>query len=108
MFFARLQLLAFLAMLLLSFTHVHQTIASSYDTCLECVNHVRHEGHLSLNIVYTHDCVVCQFLTLSFLAAFLMIVGLQLTVSIVVAPVCSFVLLSAGRQIPSLRAPPVY
>ncbi len=66
--FARLLLLVFLPILLFSSLHVHQN-AVSEDVCYECANHLHHSGHISLQTASFHDCVLCQFVILTFVVA---------------------------------------
>ena len=64
-----LLLAVFVPMLLLSSVHVHDDISSVADTeCTDCVHHDCH-GHLTQTVSWAHNCVLCQFLSLTFLAA---------------------------------------
>ncbi len=64
-----LLLAVFVPMLLLSSVHVHENISSEADTeCINCVHHDCH-GHLTQMVSWTHNCTLCQFLLLTFLAA---------------------------------------
>ena len=55
-------------MLVLSSLHVHENgAAASVTECTDCVHHNCH-GHLIQMATWTHDCVLCQFLTLTFVA----------------------------------------
>ncbi len=105
--FARVQFMVFTTMLLLSFAHVHPAVVSSYDTCSECVDHEPHSGHLSLNIIHSHDCVLCQFTTLPYMAAVLTLLGLLPVVGAAVLSVCPSTVLAVVLRTPSLRGPPV-
>jgi hypothetical protein len=60
-------LAVFLPMLVLSSLHIHQESETLQDTCTECVHHHCH-GHLSQLADAMHQCVLCQFLTLTFVA----------------------------------------
>ncbi|MBQ9561755.1 MAG: hypothetical protein IJV10_05705 [Prevotella sp.] len=60
-------LAVFVPMLLLSSLHVHH-IANAEDDCTECVMHHCH-GHLGQLTTVEHNCVLCQFLSMSFVAA---------------------------------------
>ena len=60
-------LAVFVPMLLLSSVHIHETGKSIGHECSECVQHHCH-GHLGELTSTTHACVLCQFLTLSFVA----------------------------------------
>ena len=63
-----LLLAVFVPMLVLSSLHVHEDGAASAVTeCADCLHHSCH-GHLTQMATWAHDCVLCQFLTLSFVA----------------------------------------
>ena len=66
-------------MLLLSSVHIHENHVSEQATCVECVAHHCH-GHITPAEVSFDTCVVCQFLTLSFVAAALSVVALVFNV----------------------------
>lgn len=93
-------------MLVFSSLHVHERLAFWGEDCVDCVNHLPHAGHLSLNTNTSHDCVLCQFTMLPFVQAVAVAVGLvSIQSTIVVLPRPSVVLDRCGRlQIP--RAPP--
>ena len=61
-------LAVFVPMLLLSSVHVHETGETIETECADCVHHNCH-GHLTAMATWAHDCVLCQFLTFSMLAA---------------------------------------
>lgn len=60
-------LAVFLPTLLLSSLHIHHESETYEDSCTECVHHQCH-GHLSQLADTMHHCVLCQFLTLTFVA----------------------------------------
>lgn len=62
-------LAVFLPMFLLSSFHVHPEAHWDGESCEECVHHLPHAGHISNLTVCSFDCVLCQFLTLPFLLA---------------------------------------
>lgn len=64
---AWLLLSVYLPMLLLSSLHIHDAGQEGEATCHECVQHQCH-GHLSQFSGDLHQCVLCQILTLSFVA----------------------------------------
>ncbi|MBQ8656452.1 MAG: hypothetical protein IJ527_05310 [Prevotella sp.] len=66
-FSAWLLLAVFLPMLVLSALHVHAAAETAADMCTECVNHSGHHGHLTQTAASVSDCVLCQFLSLSYL-----------------------------------------
>ena len=61
-------LAVFVPMLILSSIHVHEIAKSSDSECNECVQHRCH-GHVGEQTAAVHACVLCQFLTLSFVPA---------------------------------------
>lgn len=61
-----LLLAVFLPMLVLSSVHIHESGSLLEDECHECVHHHCH-GHLGELTTTIHACVLCQFLTLSFI-----------------------------------------
>jgi len=60
-------LAVFLPTLLLSSLHVHHESEAEEISCTACVQHHCH-GHLSQLSDSMHHCVLCQFLTLTFVA----------------------------------------
>jgi hypothetical protein len=102
-----LLLAVFVPMVIFSSVHVHEeSQASAATDCTDCVHHNCH-GHLTQTALWTHDCVVCQFLTLSFVA-----IG---TVSLFIIRKAGSVRINALQRhvcvahsgIVGLRAPPV-
>lgn len=105
--FSRLMLAVFLPMLLLSALHIHSGLYAEGDSCTECVKHIPHAGHLSINANHHDDCVLCQFMSLSFEEA----VAVALTPAParhdVVFTLSHQQLLTAVGRISVPRAPPV-
>ncbi|MBQ7420320.1 MAG: hypothetical protein IJV17_06240 [Prevotella sp.] len=103
---ARLLLLVFVPILVFSSLHVHEYAVGEGD-CYECANHLHHSGHISLQVASFHDCVLCQFASLPFVAA--VAIALVMTVRalsvVIVNP--SSQCLSTACRVKSLRAPPV-
>jgi len=61
-------LAVFVPMLLVSSIHVHELTNFDSGSCNECVQHHCH-GHLVELTASMHQCLLCQFLTLTFVAA---------------------------------------
>ena len=98
-------LAVFVPMLILSSIHVHDNTKLFEDNCSECVQHHCH-GHLGELTTTIHSCVLCQFLTLSFVAAAVaMTVSLRRICKTQYAQRQCHVSLDACG-IPSFRAPP--
>ena len=98
----------FLPMLLLSSLYVHEPSDAGEASCAECVNHIPHAGHISLQTIHTDNCVLCQFASLPFLATEVLV----LAVMAVSASDCfvgrpTLCLAKAGRVLQP-RAPPVF
>lgn len=60
-------LAVFVPMLLLSSLHVHHQGETSEQSCTECVHH-HCSGHFTQLIPTIHQCLLCQFVTLPFIA----------------------------------------
>ncbi|MBO7470497.1 MAG: hypothetical protein J6T78_01405 [Bacteroidaceae bacterium] len=60
-------LATYLPMLLFSSLHLHNDEGYGETTCAECVQHQCH-GHLSQFSDGMHQCLLCQFLTLSYVS----------------------------------------
>lgn len=67
--YAWLLLSVFVPMTALAALHVHNDGNDVTTVCSACINHQAHAGHLTAGIDNIHDCVLCQFLNLSFVAA---------------------------------------
>ena len=74
-----LLLAVFVPMLLLSSVHIHETGEIIEAECADCVHHSCH-GHMTAAATWAHDCVLCQFLTLTMLTAAMMVVTLYILV----------------------------
>ena len=74
-----LLLAVFLPMLVFSSLHVHEgTVSQAEKECTDCIHHRSSDGrlpsknchaHLTQTATWAHDCVLCQFLTLTMLTA---------------------------------------
>ncbi|MCR4583362.1 MAG: hypothetical protein K5764_07390 [Prevotella sp.] len=98
-------LAVFVPMLILSSVHVHHYAELAEDSCMECVQHHCH-GHLGQDTTSIHSCVLCQFLSLTFVAAALTVVVYfnKVCRTRFVQQPCDLRLQACGS--PSLRAPP--
>ena len=64
-----LLLAVFLPMLVFSSLHVHEgAVSQAEKECTDCTHNNCH-GHLTQTATWAHDCVLCQFLTLTMLTA---------------------------------------
>jgi len=101
-------LTVFLSMVCISSLHVHEDVAASTMTeCADCMQHNCH-GHLTQTALWVHDCVLCQFLTLSFVL--LGAVGIIIINKVVrlKADVQQRINCNAYSGIVGLRAPPAF
>lgn len=98
-------LAVFVPMLLLSSLHIHGYEQTGDDQCTECVHH-HCGGHIGQQTLSLHECVLCQFLTLSFVAAvvFATVVFNKVCKTPMAQRQCDVHLDVCG--IPTLRAPP--
>ena len=65
--FSRLLLIVFVSMLTLSAVHVHRV--EQLPVCLDCAHHVSHGGHLASGVSHPNDCLLCQLVSVPFVAA---------------------------------------
>ena len=61
-------LAVYLPMLIISSLHIHDTSMEGATECTECVKHQCH-GHLIQLMDGMHQCVLCQILTLTYVAS---------------------------------------
>lgn len=100
-----LLLAVFVPMLVLSSVHIHDEGETITTECADCVHHSCH-GHIAATTMWAHDCVLCQFLTLTMLAAAASVVVFLLSRGTrVFAPIyCRVAMLACG--VVTLRGPP--
>ena len=97
----------FVPMLIISSLHRHQEVAVATTECADCVQHSCH-GHLTQMASWADDCMLCQFLTLTFVAT------AAVSLIIINNVVCSSILARqrnvcvAHSGIVGLRAPPAF
>ena len=101
-----LMLAVFVPMLVLSSLHVHREVADFSVECVDCASHTHHAGHLTGGTLHVDTCVLCQFLTLSYLTlSVVAVLACQHLVTLI--RVSSVRLLSyEGSGYKSTRAPP--
>ena len=58
----------FVTTMALSVAHRHEVAANPAADCAECAHHVHH-SHLSAGSAYLHDCLLCKFISLNYVAA---------------------------------------
>ena len=103
-----LLLAVFVPMLVFSSLHVHEDGDSVAVTeCADCLHHSCH-GHLTQIATWTHDCLLCQFLTLTFVAtaAVTLLITFKVFSSRIDAQRRNVCVAYSG--IVGLRAPPVF
>lgn len=98
-------LAVFVPMLLMASVHVHEFTKFDTSSCNECVQHHCH-GHLVELTASMHTCLLCQFLTLTFVAAAVFAVALlNKSFCLLIAPEHYDLRHDVGG-IPLQRAPP--
>ena len=102
-----LLLAVFVPMLVLSSVHIHETGETIATECADCMHHSCH-GHMTATPYWAHDCVLCQFLTLTMLAAAVMAVTVYVHVckTSYAQPLCGFRSDSCGTNV--TRGPPSF
>ncbi len=48
--------------------HIHQPVEQSF-VCVDCQNHIKHNGHISSDTFTLHECVLCEFLSTVYTSA---------------------------------------
>lgn len=64
----RFLLVVYLSMLTTSMFHVHEHGEAGF-VCQDCIRHVHHSGHITYGGVLHGDCLLCSFLSTSYLVA---------------------------------------
>lgn len=103
---ARLLLAIFVAMLLLAAFHVHATTDCPETTCQECIGHVKHSGHIAAATASVDSCVLCQLITVPYIAATVLVVAIYKKVVTRLPLPLPYDVISATGTVISLRAPP--
>ena len=98
-------LAVFVPILLLSSIHIHETGDTTTTECNDCVHHSCH-GHLSSVASWDHDCVLCQFLTMSFVTTSILAVVYYKKVNRIHFAQLQSDIHFEEYGIPQLRAPP--
>jgi len=97
-------LAVFVPMVVMSSLHIHDSDETG-TTCVECVKHHCH-GHVGQLMSSVHDCVLCQFLSLSFVVPVVAAIAVYNKVFIFSDAERQSSLLIGASGIPTLRAPP--
>ena len=59
----------YVSILLFSCLHIHSESFFAANECEQCVHHLPHSGHLTAGDGLQHVCLLCQFLSLHYVAA---------------------------------------
>ena len=103
---SRFLLAVYLILLSVGSVHVHQ--AQAELSCMDCYEHVHHDGHFSQWAMNHNDCLICQLLHELFVNP------QALVFSAIVFATFTFILsapdFTVSRRVclPGLRAPPIY
>lgn len=101
----RLLLALYLTILAVGAFHVHEHVEDF--VCQDCISHVRHGGHITDGSVSLGDCVLCSFLSISYLLAEVTALAtFALVLHRVFAEQTAYVVCRTRRTI-LLRGPPV-
>ena len=98
-------LAAFVPMLLFSSLHIHDDHGSLLTECAECVAH-HCQGHITQTDASFDDCVLCQFLSLTFVDAAITAVAYIFSVSWIFNAPLLAVVCNASRGSIVTRGPP--
>lgn len=103
---ARWLLSIFVSMMALSALHVHQASVSAATDCEECAHNVHHSGHFTTAAVGIHDCVLCQFFSLPFIPAAVIVIAVPLCLTITARRQDTYAVCHVAGSQQSPRAPP--
>ena len=96
----------FVSMMMLCGLHRHHEVVNPVADCMECAQHVHHSGHFTTADEGVHDCVICQFISLSYTLGEVLLVSVPVALLIITwRSDFGFILHRACRQ-DSSRAPP--
>lgn len=99
-------LAVFVPMLLFSLVHVHEQGTVTETECIDCAHHVNH-SHLAMADFCVDNCVLCQMLSLPFVAAILLSVVVFPTTGISLHQQDEALTASGFAGNRSCRAPPL-
>ncbi|MBR6287622.1 MAG: hypothetical protein IKR18_11725 [Bacteroidaceae bacterium] len=103
---SRLLLAVYLTILSASFFHVHEH-GSAEPVCQDCLSHVHHDGHLSAATMSVGECLICSFLSTTYLSVQAIALPFVLFVLFRQTLADSGEAVSRVCALPLLRAPPV-
>ncbi len=101
-------LTVYLSMLLVASLHVHAKAFHAITDCEQCVHHQVHNGHLTASDGGQHDCLLCQFLTLTYTAVAIATVVFFIQFCKIRYITPDFQMKSVARGVVGLRAPPFF
>ena len=103
---AWLLLSVFASMILLSGLHHHEAAESATIDCTDCMHHVHHSGHFTADASHMDDCVLCQFISLVYTAATILLVVISFNLTNQVIPSNVNLVCRATNLYKPTRAPP--
>jgi len=103
---AWLLLSIFVSMILLSDLHHHEIVANAAIDCADCTHHVHHSGHFTVDASHMNDCVLCQFLSLVYTPAAILLVIIPFYLITQVIPSNIKIVCRKADLYKSTRAPP--
>ena len=104
--FAWLLMLVYVPMLLAITFHHHSAEEGQTTYCYECAHHIHHDGHLTAQHSFMHECVLCQLHSLPYVVPTLVTIAVFVAiVHLAFSEACPFVKSREG-SILSTRAPP--
>jgi len=100
-------LAAYLPLVLASMFHSHALPDTSATSCPDCVRHVAHPAHFSDISLQSHDCLLCQLLSVVYIGIAAAVVVAVMMVVATVKPQSWRHTGTAATGLSSLRAPPI-
>ncbi len=90
-----------------SVLHIHES-AGSADVCHDCIEHVKHSGHISQLSIMDVDCVLCQILHTDYITPEVLTFSAAALLAIVLMMCPTPDIICRKDILPSLRAPPLF
>lgn len=103
---SRILLAVYLMVLSVNVLHVHEHEARTDVACQDCAHHIKHEGHINEAAPSSCVCLLCDFLSLTYLSAQMLAFSVVATVLAVYAIGRTSRVVGRAVGEPRLRAPP--
>lgn len=98
-------LVLYMTILLAGALHVHERVGQDF-VCQDCINHIYHNGHIAEASSSSGECLLCDFLSVTYIATCAILVALVAVIVVCTIKTSINKAHSCQRGVLSLRAPP--